>query len=284
MSVYHEKGITMPKEIEEKSPLVLEEKKATIHDEKKIEEKEKKDIFQKAKKSNKKNKTKQRSKRYREMVKLVDKNKAYSPEEAIDLAKNTSRTKFDGSIEAHIRLGIDVKKGDQQVRGAVSLPHGTGKSLIIAAFVPEGQEDEALSAGADIAGGVEIINEIKKTEKIAFDIAIATPDMMTKLAVIAKILGPKGLMPSPKNETITANIKKIIGELKKGKINFKNDDTAQVHAIIGKASFEKIQLLENFVALLSAVKRAKPAPSKGVYLKSVYINATMGPGIRVGTS
>jgi len=222
-----------------------------------------------------------RSKRYAGIAGIVDKNKQYPIEEAIDLAKKTSNTKFIGSIEVHVRLGIDVSKSDQMVRGAIVLPHGTGKSLKVAAIVSEAKEKEAKEAGADIIGGQELIDKIKQTSKIEFDVAIATPDMMPKLAMIAKILGPKGLMPSPKNETITTNLKKTIEELKKGKANFKNDDSSNIHNIIGKSSFEIKQLVENYNTLLDAIKKAKPASAKGVFIKNISINATMGPGIRV---
>src|SRR3989338_798824 len=224
------------------------------------------------------------SKRYSALNQLNDKNKTYSIEEAIALAKKTSTTKFEGSIEVHFRLGIDIKKSDQQVRGAIALPHGTGKSKKVAAFVGEGKEEEAKKAGADIAGSIEIINQIKQTRTIDFEIAIATPDMMPKLATIARVLGPKGLMPSPKNETITTNLKKTIEEIKKGKINFKNDDTGNIHATIGKSSFDNQKLIENFQRLLGAIKRAKPASAKGIYIKTASINATMGPGISVNIS
>lgn len=221
------------------------------------------------------------SKRFQKILQLVDASKAYPPAEAIGLAQKTATTKFDGSIEIHLRLGIDPKKGEQQVRGAVTLPAGTGKTKKIAAFVSEAKEQEARDAGADVVGGVELIEKIKQSGSPDFEIAVATPDMMAKLAGIAKILGPKGLMPSPKNETIATDLKKTIGELKRGKINFKNDDTGNVHQIIGKASFSPGQLLENFTVILDAVRRAKPASAKGTYLKSVTVNATMGPAIRV---
>ena len=222
-----------------------------------------------------------RSKRYLENVKLIDKTRAYPFVEAIDLAKKTSNITFDGALEIHIRIGIDVKKGDQQVRGAIQLPFGTGKSVKIAAIVPEDKEGEAKEAGADIVGGQDIINAIKQTQKIDFDVAVTVPAMMPKLAAIAKILGPKGLMPSPKNETITTNLKKTINELKKGKINFKNDDSGNIHAVLGKVSFDADKLTGNFYALYNAIKKAKPASSKGVYIKNISINATMGPGIKV---
>src|SRR3990172_4873110 len=165
-----------------------------------------------------------RSKRYKELKASFDNKKSYSTEEAVDLVLKTSTTKFDGSVEVHFRLGIDPKKGDQMVRGTVALPHGTGKTKKVAAFVPANKEAEAKEAGAELVGGEELIAEIAKTGKIDFDIAVATPDMMPKLAKVAKILGPKGLMPSPKNETVTPNIKKAIDELRGGKVAFKNDD------------------------------------------------------------
>jgi len=223
-----------------------------------------------------------RSKRYKELKASYDSKKSYSPDEAIGLVQKTSTTKFDAAIEVHLRLGIDPKKGDQMVRGTVALPHGTGKTKKVAAFVssPE-KEKEAKEAGADLVGGEELIAQIAQTSKIEFDIAVATPDMMPKLAKVAKILGPKGLMPSPKNETVTANIKKAVEELRRGRVAFKNDDTGNLHQIIGKASFPKEKLLENFSAFMEAVRRAKPGSSKGTYLRSVTLTSTMGPGIKV---
>jgi len=222
-----------------------------------------------------------RSKRYKELKASFDNKKGYSTEEAVGLVLKTSTTKFDASIEVHFRLGIDPKKGDQMVRGTVALPHGTGKTKKVAAFVPANKEAEAKEAGAELVGGEELIAEIAKTGKIDFDIAVATPDMMPKLAKVAKILGPKGLMPSPKNETVTPNIKKAIEELRRGRVAFKNDDTANVHMIIGKASFPKEKLLENLTALMEAIRRAKPATSKGTYLRSVTLTSTMGPGVKI---
>ena len=211
----------------------------------------------------------------------MDKTKTYSIEEAIELTKKTSKTKFDASVEVHFRLGIDPKKGDQQVRGAVSLPHGTGKTIKVAAFVTPENEKEAKKAGADYVGGEELVEEIKKTEKTDFQIAVAEPAMMKNLAKIAKILGTRGLMPSPKNETVTLNPAKTVAELKKGKISFKNDDTGNLHTIIGKVSFSKEQLIENFNVLLTAIKKAKPSSSKGVYIKNISISSSMGSGVRV---
>ncbi|OGY52294.1 MAG: 50S ribosomal protein L1 [Candidatus Buchananbacteria bacterium RIFCSPLOWO2_01_FULL_56_15] len=225
-----------------------------------------------------------RSKRYQEAVKKVEKNKSYSVEEAIKLVKTTATTKFDSSVEVHLRLGIDPKKGEQQVRGTVSLPHGTGKTKRIAAFVAPDREKEAQAAGADVVGGQELIDQIKQTGKLEFDVAVTMPEMMPKLAAVAKVLGPRGLMPSPKNETITTNLKKTIEELKKGKVNFKNDGTGNIHQMIGKVSFTDSQLLENYQALLDTIRKAKPSSSKGVYLKNISLTTSMGPGIRVTLS
>jgi len=210
-----------------------------------------------------------------------DVNKAYSIAEAVELTKKLSKTKFDASMEIHFRLGIDTKKGEQQIRLAVSLPNGTGKTVKVAAFVTPGKEEEVRQAGADLVGGEELINEIKKTEKTDFQVAVAEPAMMKNLAQIAKILGTRGLMPSPKNETVTPNPAKAVLELKKGKVSLKNDDTGNVHVAIGKVSFETKKLVENFETLLDAVRKAKPATSKGIYIKKVYISSTMGPGIKL---
>ena len=222
-----------------------------------------------------------RSKRYQALVSKIKSDTAYPIAEAVALVKQTANTKFDSAVEAHFRLGIDTSKGDQQIRGTVSLPHGTGRTKRIAAFVSQEKEKEAQQAGADVVGGDELIQSIKGSAKIDFDIAIATPDMMPKLAVIAKTLGPIGLMPSPKNETITTNLAKTIGELKKGKVNYKNDTTGNIHQVIGRASFTDGQLKENFEKLLESVRKAKPATSKGDYIKNITLTSTMGPGIRV---
>ena len=212
---------------------------------------------------------------------VYDKNKAYQIEEALEIVKKLNKTKFDASVEVHFRLGINTKKGDQQVRGAVSLPHGTGKTVKIAAFVSSENEKAAKAAGADLVGGDELIAEIKKTEKTDFQVAVAEPAMMKNLAVIAKILGTRGLMPSPKNETVTTNPAKTIEELKKGKISFKNDDTANVHTVIGKVSFDTKKLAENYQSLLDTIKKAKPGSSKGSFLKNISLSATMTPGVKV---
>ncbi|MFH0814547.1 MAG: 50S ribosomal protein L1 [Candidatus Falkowbacteria bacterium] len=222
-----------------------------------------------------------RSKRYTEQSTKIDANKLYSPEEAIKLVKETSTIKFDASIEIHIRLGIDPKKGEQQIRGTVVFPHGSGKSKKIVVFATNEKAKEAKEAGADIVGAEELIEEIKKTGKCDFEIAVATPDMMKQLAVIARILGTKGLMPSPKNETITLDIKKTVTELKKGKIAFRNDDTANLHVMIGKVSFDDAKLLENFNVFKEALEKCKPESSKGKLVRNAVMNATMGPGIKL---
>lgn len=213
----------------------------------------------------------------------VDKNKVYSWDEAIKLVKETSGVKFDASVEVHAHLGIDPKKGEQQVRASASLPHGTGKTKKVAAFVSPEKEKEAKDAGADFVYGEEDIKRIKDTGKIEFDVAVTTPDMMAKLAAVAKVLGPKGLMPNPKTETVSPNVKKMIEELKKGKITFKNDDTSNIHQSIGKVSFSEAQLKENLAAFLDVLKRAKPTTSKGTYLQNLIICSTMGPAIRIAS-
>lgn len=210
-----------------------------------------------------------------------DKFKIYALKEAIELTKKMSKTKFDASVEIHVRLGIDPKKGDQQIRTAVSLPHGTGKSVRVAAFVSPDKEAGVKAAGADIVGGEELIAEIKKTEKTDFQVAVAEPMMMKNLAQIAKILGTRGLMPSPKNETVSMNPAKTVMELKKGKISFKNDDTGNIHAIIGKISFEAKQLIDNFNVIIDTLKKVKPAKAKGIYLRNISLSSSMGPGVKV---
>lgn len=222
-----------------------------------------------------------RSKRYQEAEKKINKDKAYSITEAVKLVKETNLAKFDGSVEIHIRLGIDSKKSDQQVRGALTLPHGTGKTKKITAIVSPDKEKDAKEAGADVVGGEDLIAEIKKTGKANFDVILATPDMMPKLAVVAKILGPRGLMPSPKNDTLTTNLKKTIEELKKGKINFKNDDTGNIHQVIGKVSFEPKQLTQNYQAFIDVLEKAKPSSTKGTFIQNISLTSSMGPGIKV---
>lgn len=219
-------------------------------------------------------------KKYKAASALVDPKKTYPAEEAMELVKKTSTAKFDATVEIHLRLGIDPKKSDQQIRGTVSLPYGSGKTRKVIAFVSADKEKEAKEAGADVIGTQETIDEIAKTGKFDFDIAVATPDMMPKMAKVAKVLGPKGLMPNPKSETVGTNVTKMVSELKKGKLAFKNDDYGIVHTILGKVSFDAKQLAENYEALLEAIRKAKPSSSKGVYLKNVTVASTMGPAIR----
>ncbi len=225
-----------------------------------------------------------RTKEFKEKTQTIDKSKTYSFDEALELLKQASYEKFDPSIEVHVRTGIDPKKGDQVIRGSVVLPNSIGKTKRIAVFAEGDKADEAQKAGADIVGGKELIQEIKTTGKAEFDVAIATPDMMKHLAVVAKILGPKGLMPAPKNETVTQNIKHAVEEVKKGKVMFKNDDTANVHQVIGKRSLENGKLKENYEAFLDALKKAKPSAAKGTYIKTISLSTTMGPGVWVTTA
>jgi len=211
----------------------------------------------------------------------VDANKVYTLDDAIKLVKETSKVKFDASVEVHVRLGIDPKKSDQQIRTTVALPHGLGKSKVVAAFVGAAHEKIAKEAGADFIYGEEDIKKIKDTGKIEFEIAIATPEMMPKLAVAAKVLGPKGLMPNPKTETVGTDVKKMITELKKGKASFKNDDGANIHQIIGKVSFDADKIKENYTAFMDTLKKVKPGGVKGTYLKAIFMTSTMGPSIKV---
>ncbi len=211
----------------------------------------------------------------------LDKTKTYSVEEAVLLTKKLSKTKFDASVELHFRLGIDPRKGDQQIRSALSLPHGTGKTVKVAAFVSPENEKAVKDAGADFVGGEDLVAEIKKTEKTDFDVAVAEPKMMRHLAKVAKILGTRGLMPSPKNETVTPDPAKAVSELKKGKISFKNDDTSNIHIAVGKVSFENKQLEENIETIMAAIKKLKPVKVKGVYIRNISLCSSMGPGIKI---
>lgn len=217
----------------------------------------------------------------KETVQEFDKMLSYQIEEAIKMTKEMSKTKFDASIEVHFKLGIDPKKGDQQIRTAVSLPHGTGKSVKIAAFVSPEKEAEVKEAGADFVGGEELIAEIKKTEKTDFQVAVAEPAMMRHIAKIAKILGTRGLMPSPKSETVSLDPAKAVIELKKGKISFKNDDTGNIHITIGKVSFDEKKILENYETILNLIKKLRPAKVKGIYIRNISMSSSMGPGVKV---
>ena len=221
------------------------------------------------------------SKRFKEVSQKVDRSKVYFLDEALKLLKETSTVKFDASVEAHIRLGIDIKKSEQTVRASVVLPHGTGKAKKVAAFVLADKEKEAKLAGADIIGGKDLIEKIKKDGKCDFEVAVAVPEIMKDLAVIAKTLGQKGLMPNPKTGTVTSDIKKAVSELKKGKQNYKNDDSGNVHLMLGKTSFSEEQLKENFMAFLDSLKKSKPESLKGTFIRSITIASSMGPGIKV---
>ncbi|MEA2088379.1 MAG: 50S ribosomal protein L1 [Patescibacteria group bacterium] len=218
----------------------------------------------------------------KEKIKLeFDKTKIYLIEDAIELVKKISKTKFDASIEIHIRLGIDPKKGDQQVRGTIILPNSVSKQKKIAVFAEDEKQKEAKTAGADIVGSEELIQKIKQTKKIDFDIAIATPNTMKLLSSIAKILGPKGLMPSPKNGTITTDLPKTIKEFKQGKVVFKNDDTGNIHQMIGKISLDNKKILENYEIFLKILNKVKPTTAKGIYIKNIFLCSTMGPSIKI---
>ena len=210
--------------------------------------------------------------------------KIYSIDEALELIKKNAKAKFDESVEVHIRLGIDVKKGDQQIRGTIILPYGSGKTKKIAVFTEKEDEiKEIKKLGMDLVGGEDLIEQIKQTGKCDFDVAIATPEIMKNLAKIARILGPKGLMPNPKTETVTTNIKKTIEELQRGKVTFKNDDSGNIHQNIGKVSWSIEKLKENFEAFLEIIKKSKPTKSKGIYIKNIVLCSTMGKSVRVAS-
>jgi large subunit ribosomal protein L1 len=223
----------------------------------------------------------QRSKRYKEASQKIDNAKEYPIAEAIQIIKETATTKFDSSVEVHISLGIDIKKAEQMVRGTVMIPNGLGKKLRIAAFVSPEKEKEAKEAGADIIGDESVIKEIKSKKKCDFDIAIAEPQIMKNLGSIAKILGQKGLMPNPKTDTITKDVKKTIEELLKGKAMFRSDDSGNLHQMIGKVSFDDQKLQENYTAFFDAIKKAKPETLKGSYIKKVHLASSMGPSVKV---
>jgi len=221
------------------------------------------------------------SKRFIAAKAKINRDRVYPLPEALKLLKETANVKFDSSVEVHVKLGIDPKKGDQVVRATVVLPHGTGKTVKVAAFVTPEKEKEARSAGADLVGGKELIEKIKNDGRCDFAVAVAEPAIMRDLSAIAKILGQKGLMPNPKTGTVTPNVKKVIEELKQGRINFKNDDSGNLHVMVGKVSFTEEQLQKNIATLLEAVKKAKPESLKGSYFKSITLTSSMGPGIKI---
>lgn len=220
------------------------------------------------------------SKRSKSNAELVNKENVYTAEEAIELAKKTATTKFVGSIEVHVKTAIDAKKTEQAIRGSITLPHGTGKTRKIAAFVTDANEAAAKAAGATVVGGEELIKQIKETEKTDFDIAVCEPAMMPKLAQIAKILGTRGMMPNPKTGTVSDNIEAAIKEIAGGKVNFKNDNSGNVHQIIGKTDFDSAKLAENLKTFIEALQATKPVAVKKAFLTSMALNSTMGPGIK----
>ena len=222
-----------------------------------------------------------KSKRHIANLELIDKNKAYSIEEAVALVKKTSNSKFDATLEVAMNLNLDVKKADQQLRGAVVLPHGTGKSKRILVLAKGEQATKAKNAGAEFVGDIDMITKIEKENWFDFDVIIATPEMMPMLGKIGKLLGPKGLMPNPKTGTVTTDVAKAIEETKKGKVNYRTDSFGNVHGIFGKASFETDKLAENLKAFVDVILKAKPTTAKGNYVKNISISSTMGPGIKI---
>src|SRR5438552_5000795 len=221
-----------------------------------------------------------RSKAYRAAAEQIDRTKLYSPAEAVALARKTSPVKFDPTVEVAMRLGVDPRKADQMVRGTVNLPHGTGKTARVIVFAAGAKADEAVNAGADEVGTDELVARIQGGW-LDFDAAVATPDQMAKIGRIARILGPRGLMPNPKTGTVTMDVTKAVQDIKGGKINFRVDKHANLHLIIGKASFSEERLIENYAAVLDEVLRSKPSAAKGRYLKKIFLTTTMGPGIPV---
>ncbi|QQE74659.1 50S ribosomal protein L1 [Brevibacillus composti] len=221
-----------------------------------------------------------RGKKYQEALKLIDKNKVYEVAEGIELVKKTASAKFDESVEAAFRLGVDPKRADQQIRGAVVLPHGTGKVQRVLVFAKGEKAKEAEAAGADYVGDADMIAKIQGGW-FDFDVVVATPDMMGEVGKLGRVLGPKGLMPNPKTGTVTFDVTKAVNEIKAGKIEYRVDKAGNIHAPIGKVSFDAEKLAENLAALTEALNRAKPAAAKGVYMRNVSISSTMGPGVRV---
>ena len=224
-----------------------------------------------------------RGKKYTDSVKLIDRSVQYEMNEAISLVKKSAVAKFDETIEAHIRLGVDGRHADQQVRGAVVLPHGTGKKVRVLVFAKGDKVTEAEAAGADYVGGEELIPKIQNDGWFEFDVVVATPDMMGVVGRLGRVLGPKGLMPNPKAGTVTMDVTKAVNEIKAGKIEYRLDKTNIIHVPVGKASFTEEQLADNFQALMGAIIKAKPASAKGQYLRSVTVASTMGPGIKLNT-
>ena len=222
-----------------------------------------------------------KGKRYVESAKLVDRTNLYDVEEAVSIIKKTANAKFDETIEAHIKLGVDGRHADQQVRGAVVLPHGTGKKVRVLVFAKGDKVEEAQAAGADFVGGQELVPKIQNEGWLDFDVVVATPDMMGVVGRLGRVLGPKGLMPNPKAGTVTMDVTKAVNDIKAGKIEYRLDKTNIIHVPIGKASFTEEQLSDNFQTLIGAIVKARPSTLKGQYLKSVVIAPTMGPGVKI---
>ncbi len=220
-------------------------------------------------------------KRYKESLKTFDKSKAYDPAEAAEIVLNNATAKFDETIELHVRLGVDPRQADQQVRGVLVLPHGTGKTKRVLVIAKGERADAALAAGADFVGAEDMVQKIQTENWFGFDTVITTPDMMGIVGRIGRILGPKGLMPNPKSGTVTMDVAKAVQEVKAGKVEYRLDKTAIIHCPIGKKSFGRDKITENLTALMDAIIKAKPAAAKGQYIKSVTITSTMGPGVKV---
>lgn len=225
-----------------------------------------------------------RGKNYIESAKLIDKSRLYDATEAFEVVVNASKAKFDETVEAHIKLGVDSRHADQQVRGAVVLPHGTGKTVRVLVFAKGEKASEAEAAGADFVGAEDLVQKIQSENWFEFDVVVATPDMMGVVGRIGRVLGPKGLMPNPKAGTVTMDVARAITDIKAGKIEYRLDKTNIIHCPIGKVSFGKEKLTENFSTLMSAIIKAKPSAAKGQYLKSVAVASTMGPGIKLNTA
>ncbi len=220
-------------------------------------------------------------KKYQDSVKLIDHLNQYDPAEACDLVVKTGKAKFDETVEISVRLGVDPRHADQQVRGAVVLPHGTGRTVRVLVIAKGAKADEAAAAGADFVGAEEMIAKIQQENWFDFDVCVATPDMMGLVGRIGRVLGPKGLMPNPKSGTVTMDVTKAIHDIKAGKVEYRLDKTAIIHCPIGKVSFGTEKLNENLTALMEAINKAKPAAAKGTYVRSLYISSTMGPSVRV---
>lgn len=225
-----------------------------------------------------------RGKKYTEAAKLVDRTTQYELEEAVSLVKKTAIAKFDETVEAHIRLGVDGRHADQQVRGAVVLPHGTGKTVRVLVFAKGAKVDEAEAAGADYVGGEELIPKIQNEGWFDFDVVVATPDMMGVVGRLGRVLGPRGLMPNPKAGTVTMDVTKAVNDIKAGKVEYRLDKANIIHVAIGKVSFTDEQLADNVNALMDAIRKAKPASAKGQYFRSVTLTSTMGPGVKLSTA